>query len=351
MESKLNHTTLDRYSEAFTDKVSRPFFDKNEFATGEQLLEISPVKQVNLFVVMALFQAWKQEFSKLKSPFFDYQAKEVRKGLKEFMNTLSRHIAVEEATLKVLMRSAVRQALLLSLSPYDFFAQLINSNEHTRVSLSDLKDWRKYIKVNRPLMDGLIGRFEQEEIKEAFNDEAFRIFNEVLETGKVEPEEYETHLSQFNAVVPIHLNDVWSDMPETQEEVVPPQPAPPQAAPKPLATFEDDEKEESEEAEGPATLNDQWRKEQRTLADDLNQQQKVGSLKQFITLNQRYMFVRDLFGNDPEAFNKALEQVEAQGTLDDALRVLVDNHASHRGWDMDSVPVSELLDVISKRYA
>lgn len=344
MESKLNHAALDRYSEAFTNAVSQPFFDEHETASGEQLLGLSPIKQVNLFVVMALFEEWKQEFKKLRSPYFDYSAKEVRKGLKEFMNTLSRHISVEEGTLKPLLRTAVRQSLLLSLSPYDYFAQLINNSDHTRVSLSDLKDWKKYVKVNRQLMEGLIQKYEENDLKEAFNDEAFRLFNEVLEAGDTEPEDYEPILEQFNAIVPITVEEIWGS---TAKAETPPSPP----ARRPLATFEDEDEEDEELADVPPTLNDQHRRDQRTLADDLHAQQKVSSLKQHITLNQRYMFVRDLFDNDSEAFNRAVEKVEAQNNLDDALRVLVDDFASHLGWDMESTPVTELLDVISKRYA
>ena len=345
MESKLNHTELDRYAKDYTDKVIRPFFAQKEKATGGELLEISPVNQVNRLVVMALFQAWKKEFSKLKSPYFDYGHKEVRGALKDFMNVLSRHIAVDERTLRPLMQSAVRQTLLIIFSPYDFFAQLINSRDHTRVHLNDLKEWRKYIKVNRNLMDGLIGRFQEEELKEAFNDEAFRLFNEVVESGTQEPEDSDPYLAELNAVVPLSLERIWGDTGGTKSVAKEPEPV---KKVTPLVMEDDDEEEDTHD--GPPTLNDQLRREQKTLVD-LHQEQPISSIKQHITINQRYMFVRDLFANDNEAFNQAIERVEEQSTLDDALRVLVDDFASHRGWDMESGPVTELLDVISKRYA
>lgn len=343
MESKLNHTELDRYSAEFTDLVSQRFFNDHEIAEGEKLLEISSIKQVNLFVVMGLYQAWKQEFSKLKSPFFNYGSKDVRKALKEFMNVLSRNIAVEELTLKPLLRTASRQALLLGLSPYHFFAELINSREHTRVSLNDLKEWRKYIKMNRHLMDGLIARFEKDGIKEAFNDEAFRIFNEVLETGDQEPDDFEKMVAAFTEVLPLALEEIWSS-PKKAE-----------------ASAEEPKKEENnqkiilplkdEEEQAPPNLNDRLRKEEQVTLADLHAAKPISSIKEHITLNQRYMFAQELFNNDSEAFAHAIERVEEQATLDNALQVLVDEFASQRGWDMESSPVIELLDVISKRYA
>ena len=48
MESKLNYSFIQQYSEQFIRPVADEFFKKNEVVTGQQLLGFCPVKQVQL---------------------------------------------------------------------------------------------------------------------------------------------------------------------------------------------------------------------------------------------------------------------------------------------------------------
>lgn len=53
--------------------------------------------------------------------------------------------------------------------------------------------------------------------------------------------------------------------------------------------------------------------------------EKISSLRSCIGLNDKYMFVRDLFGGDPEAYEKAIETLDSLGSIEDAMIYIHDN--------------------------
>lgn len=72
-----------------------------------------------------------------------------------------------------------------------------------------------------------------------------------------------------------------------------------------------------------------------TVADQLNVStvdvasklgyEKISSLRSCIGLNDKYMFVRDLFGGDTEAYEKAIEALDSFGSIEDAMIYIYDN--------------------------
>ncbi len=95
-------------------------------------------------------------------------------------------------------------------SPYEFFLQEINNPDFKQVSIQDLKDLQKYIKVNEHLLNTYIKKFENEGIEAVFNDDAVRMFNEVVESTGETPEEFDMFLKQFSEVLPLTDEIVFS---------------------------------------------------------------------------------------------------------------------------------------------
>jgi hypothetical protein len=138
----------------------------------------------------------------------------------------------------------------------------------------------------------------------------------------------------------IDLNDEEEDNEDDGEEVV----------------GGDDSEEEIEEtvnekfAEDRTTINDKFsKKEEDTLATKL-ENKKVESVMDAISVNHRYMFAKELFEGDREAFVKAIEHIEKCGSFDEAVELLVQNYAKERAWDMNSDEVKELLKVIFRKF-
>ncbi len=123
------------------------------------------------------------------------------------------------------------------------------------------------------------------------------------------------------------------------------------------STGEKSESEETEEEisepkeskQEPATINDTFNEASDTLADKL-QNQKIQSIMEAISVNHKYMFTKELFDGDREAFVTAIGQIESCESFDEAVELLVQNFAKERSWDMNSDEVKELLKVVFRKF-
>lgn len=327
MESKLNHQAIDGYSKAFAKKICENHFDKEEHVNGPQLLELTPLKQVNLIVLKNLFKRWKKETSKLQSPFFNYQHKDVKKAIKDFMNVLSRHIAIRREHFEPLLREAVKDSILLIFSPYDFYSKEINQRDSSRIGIADLKELKKYIKINDFLLDALIESFEIDKVEVAFNDEAFERFNEVCSTTTVQPEDFEPYQQVLSEIVPLSLKAIYL---EEDEEV--------------------EHKSAERKTKEHTTLNDGLRKFQPSTVADSISKGKSKSIKAQLTLNQRFMFVNELFEGNQDLFHKAVDEIDAKDDYSEAFSHIKNNYAKSHDWDMEAEEVQEFMEVVGKRF-
>lgn len=354
MDNKLNYNAIEAYSSVYTKKLINNFFSFDETINGKQILTLSSVNQLNLLIIKNLFQKWKKETGKLQSPYFDYDDAEVKKALQHFMNVLSNNITIKKTHFEPLLKKSVTDAIFLIFSPYVFYSKEINHPERTRISLDDLLEISKYLKVNKVLLDKLILQFREQDIKEVFNDEGISIFNEVYETTDLPAISWDEYFKQFSEIHPLTLDIIFDDAQHESldEDFV-----------KPLVKDPEREiaikkKKESEEIKN---LNERFHKPQKTLHEqlaskptstlaDLHQKHKIDSIKKYITLNQKFMFVNELFSGNQNEFQDALEKLESSDTQKEALAILQPYRQKHQ-WDNEADEVIEFMEVISKKFS
>jgi hypothetical protein len=321
MESKLNHQAIDSYSKAFTKKVAHSFFKENTHISGQQILSLCEFKQINLIILKNLFRKWKKENAKLQSPYFNYQSESVIKAMRDFMNALSKHIHIKREHFEPLFRDSVRDTLLLVFSPYDFYSKEINQRDDSRISLIDLHDLDKYIKVNEFLLEGLIHQFEKQKLKTAFNDEAFELFNEVCANSTDEPVEITPYLAELSKVIPLTVQDIYLDFEQTSEVI------------------------------SKANINEQFQTdEHKTLGGKLGKQNNL-SIKKQLTLNQRFMFVNQLFEGNQQQFLQAVDQIDAFDNKQEADKYIQKTFIESYDWDLESEEVQEFLELVDKKFS
>lgn len=102
-------------------------------------------------------------------------------------------------------------------------------------------------------------------------------------------------------------------------------------------------------AEESTSINDKFSKKEDTLATKL-ENKKVETIMEAISVNHRYMFTKELFDGDREAFVAAIDRIEKSSSFDDAVELLVQNYAKERSWDMNSDEVKELLKVTFRKF-
>ncbi len=363
--SKLNQEALNTYCQSFASIILDDFFSKNQGINGQQIISVTPVKQVNFFVLKVLFEQWQEETKKFKSPLFNYKNQEVNTALKNLVNTLSKNILIEKDDFKPLLEEASRDALTLLYDPEGFYFGNVSKTKR-----KDFRGMGKYIKIYKDLFDQLALAIEHNT-----DQEQKAIMSPVLEGYEIDAQQQSEVIALFDSVLKIDFSD---DAPQKKvEEVVEPPASPveektPEESPENInghdAPIEEEIKGEfkplSAKKKADASLvHDQFAEEDiKTLNQKFEQKEvketiatkheNAGSeqIAATISINQRYMFLSDLFeGSEPD-YNTALENIEMQSTFDDAVEYLMQTFSKKYSWDMSSDEVKEFLKIIFKRF-
>ena len=339
MENNINHQVLDNYSKAYADLLLQKSFKKGNSIIGEEILGFSPIKQINYFILKILFDKWKSEINSLRSPYFDYENAEVKKATQSLMNVLSRNILVKKDDFKNLLEEAVYGTLLLIFSPYEFFVQEISRPDVQQVSISDLMNIRKYVKINSLLLDAYIERFESDGIQAVFSDDAVKIFDEVCETIKDTPEDFEAYQEEFSQVLKLDLNEVYSELNPAAERVTEKEPQ------EAIADSINDKFKSSSQ-----TLLDTLDSERKEALIDIHEKKPLDGLKKSITINQRFMFENDLFSGDKDEFEMVVNYLDNCTSNKEAMEFINENYVEKKNWDLEKEEVVEFLTVVNKRF-
>jgi len=115
------------------------------------------------------------------------------------------------------------------------------------------------------------------------------------------------------------------------------------------ATDQNDDYDSSIVADQP-TLNDKFQVPEKPTLVERHTQNKVESIFNAISVNNRYMFTKELFDGDREAFHSAIEKIEKCSSFDDAVEMIVQSFAKELSWDVNSNEVKELLKVVFRKF-
>jgi hypothetical protein len=73
----------------------------------------------------------------------------------------------------------------------------------------------------------------------------------------------------------------------------------------------------------------------------------VEDIRQAISLGDRFLFQRELFAGNGELMQKTLDELNALGSLEEAMDYVADNFE----WDSDSTAVQLFENVLKRRFA
>ncbi len=208
MENKLNYQAIEEYARAFARKESSSFFSKHDRISGEEILALSPLRQVNLFVLRRLYEQWQKEAARLRSPYFNYEHAQVKEAMKQFLNTLSKHILIGRDEFEPLLAKAVVDTLVLTLAPVEFFSKETERFADPMVALAKLKELGKYITVNKILIQAVTTEMETLRMHEAFAGEVVRLFYNAHKDHKFKVTDWYEVIEQLSTVHPVTVSDL-----------------------------------------------------------------------------------------------------------------------------------------------
>jgi hypothetical protein len=333
MDEKISLEAITLYGDAYADKLLKRFFNGKDQITGKEILELSNVRQVNLFVIREIFRNWKEETKKQKSAFFDNEHPEVKEALTNYMSVVSNHILVDQSYFAPLLKKAVSHTLLAIFNPYDFFSMLI-TGKNNKLEVASFREEIKYLKVNKAPLERMVQKLEEKNTRELPGNEAFAILDHILEEVNFTPEDVDGYTKAFSEVLPLDPERFYvsANKPKT----------PPPAPPSPPHA----EKKQKPESTATASLNDRLvSSQQPAVMDNLR---KIAKIKDSLSINQKFMFTKVLFYGDFDSFSRAVDDIDQLKGIDAAMKYLEGLSAN---WDKESPEFHEFMEMVEKRFA
>ena len=399
MNNKDNATFREQYGRRLATQLCDQHFGARPTATldGPAVLRFTPIRQVNLFVVQQLLAQWTQEMARLRSPYFDFEAEDVRQSLTQFMNVLSRRIKLARPTFEPLLARAITDTLAIPLDPATTFEQKLLGTQATATP-EQLRDALRYLDVDKVF---------------------YQDFLESLPAGTAQPQEallkrfalyqeanYKHHeplaklVEEFNVLLPLTEDELQGTVPTAAAPPVvaapvpsapsptPAPPAPPvvpQPVPQAAAVVAHAPETapvarpqvavpaavsvaavpissntetaaiplyEKLKAGQPATapLSETLRPERAasTLAD---QAPKVETLREAISINQRFSFINELFSGENMEYHAAIQHLDTLPDADTAKSYVTQDLAGKHDWSRKDEHVAKLLKLIDRKFA
>lgn len=364
MTYKWNSADVETYAKAFSNLICNEYFKNQTSISGGDILKITEIKQLNLLIIRNLFEKWQEETSRLKSPYFDFEQGDVQTALREFMNTLSRFISIQRDKFESLLAQATKDTLQLAIEPQGYFENLMRNLPQFKLDKNWVEANKKYFQINKQVVDSLEIKLNGstvyanqgiEWLADIFKSEGLEDSSEILE--------------DFNAILPISFGNSGQSR-SFFEEALDAAPAPrtlrpslekpelvTQVQPKKVEPIKQAVRTENE----PRSLNDKLTNATQTLNDkgvavktktllDSHGKSKINSLRSGVSLNQRFLFINNLFAGNQEAYQKVMESLDGCISLSDAK-----NHVTHQisvqyQWDNNSAEAEEFYDLLERKF-
>ncbi|RDC65268.1 hypothetical protein [Adhaeribacter pallidiroseus] len=375
MKDKYNQISVERYSRQLAKVFSDHYFSASETVNGQQLIHFSPIKQVNLFLIKELLQQWNNEMANLKSPYFDFENEDVKEALVQFMNVLSRKILIRRPHFEPLLVKSIADTFYWVLDPVTTFEQKFLQTPDA-LSSDTLISQIKYLSLDKELIRGFINTLPK---KSKSKEYIIKEFEEYLENHATERTKLEVLLTEFNALLAIKAEDILIETPapavptttRTVDEItVSPErftPQPPAAVPvsQPKApetvpvssvsrangVAEGNLNERYKAERATPTLNDQFLKPEVANIATNQMSKKIESLKDSISINQRFSFINELFNGENMEYYQAIQALDKLEDASQAKNFVTQDLASRYNWTRKEEHVNKLLRLIDRKFA
>ena len=151
---------------------------------GNDIIELTISKQLNLFILKNIYDAWNKNFEKNKSIYFNYKDKKVLSAVVSLKNILSNHIDIDIENLKDLVKKSIIEVIEYVFNPKNF----INDDILKEINLSgeSINRRSKFFIDNKKVFINLIESSREKdlnstEMSQIINSYSFEINQELIE--------------------------------------------------------------------------------------------------------------------------------------------------------------------------
>lgn len=375
MTYKWNASEIQNYSNDFANLICEEFFNDKENILGAEIINLTEIKQLNLFIIKELYNQWQLEINKFRSPYFDFSDLEVQKALEEFMNVISRHIKIKSLDFESLLRGATKSTIDLFLDPKQFFNEEMRNLPDFKLTEYWLKANGKFYKDYNWVLRELLIRLNG--LSFVYANEAIDWINEILIIEKIE--DHNSDLKDIIKIIGQAVSDPFESKNTSFFDSFPLLDEPVNHKIKSdngLETILEDKHDfkivikevvnhleviESKSSEVNLdlvnsdeilTLNESIQKNNvnGNSLSEFHQKRKIESIKGNISLNQKFLFINNLFGGETNSFANAIDELEICNTFNEAKEQMLKNYLSKFKWDLKSPEAEEFFDLLKRRY-
>ncbi|GAB3826634.1 hypothetical protein GCM10028895_37880 [Pontibacter rugosus] len=367
MEDKYNQLHLERYSKELANLLCDRHFASHDSINGP-FISFTPIKQVNLFVIKELLLKWHHEMANLRSPYFDYEHEEVKEALLNFMNVLSRKIQMTRNVFEPLLQKAIYDTFLIVLAPVTIFEEKFLRIQE-EITLLKLQENLRYLDIDKPLFAGFIDTLSPSSRDREYIISRFRLYVNANQHTRTP---LNGLITQFNSLLPIVEAEVTGQAAAGVSEPAALKPAPPApvqekdvvapihtaqreapvavARPAMYKQEEDDAEEEAPKNMRP-TLNDNFRRSASSSVADSHSNGKIDSLKNSISINQRFSFINELFDGDNLTYYQTIQTLDNFQDAQTASQYVTHTLAPKYDWSKKQEHLNKLLRLIERKFA
>jgi len=111
------------------------------------------------------------------------------------------------------------------------------------------------------------------------------------------------------------------------------------------------EKEASIEMKGEKieeSIAEKMQSERDSIAEKM-ENKAINEIKSAISINQRFSYTKNLFGDNAEVFNYSLQRIEESASLDEANQILQELEGEYN-WDLEDETVLEFQELVNRRF-
>ncbi len=371
MEDKYNQLHLERYSKELANLLCDRHFATHDTLNGPQLITFTPIKQVNLFTIKELLLKWHHEMANLRSPYFDYENDEVKEALLHFMNVLSRKILMKRNVFEPLLQKAIYDTFLIALAPAAVFEEKFLRIQE-EITLPKLQENIKYIDIDKQLFAGFVETLSPANRDRDYLLSRFKLHSKANEQRRTSLGEM---VERFNLLLPITIQELRDPV----NTVAPPAVAAPVVVAKPTPVAPEEEKDivapihtAQREAVAPPspkvsppdnnlnerfraverpTLHQSFMKATQSSLADTHSNRKIESLKNSISINQRFSFINELFGGDNLTYYQTIKTLDEYATPEEAKDFVTGELSRKYDWSKKQEHVQKLLRLIERKFS
>jgi hypothetical protein len=393
MQDNYSLAKCEQYGRRLASRLCQQYFGPQPDVTldGPALLKLTPVRQLNLLVLRQLLGRWQHEAQQLRSPYFNFEAEAVRTALTQFMNVLSRHIRLDRAALEPLLAQAAAETLLLAADPALAFERLLlptaSADTDEPVPVAELRDALRYLDQDKEyyqsFIDGLPNN-NNAPLSRDFLEQRFALY----QAKNTKPVDAMPRLVEaFSLLLPLTEADLWDDGP-TAPVAAPTPASAPVPSPVPVAAPASTTPPVEAAAPTPSViitpaaptaaepalagsgvpLYEKLKATRPTatspLASTLRQSAqggatplaergvpKVVSLREAISINQRFSFINELFNGENMEYHAAIQHLDSLPNAEAAMTYVRQELANTHDWSRKEEHVGKLLKLIERKFA